>query len=102
MGQPVPSPSEDWLSDDEEPDAGDEAMMADDEESIDSDSDGEPDTPAFNAFQWANEPVHEWSIAADLGPKWIVNDTYELPPLPSWDPSAEVSDFKLDAEPVAR
>ncbi|KAB5587536.1 hypothetical protein CTheo_9025 [Ceratobasidium theobromae] len=64
MGQPVPSPSEDWLSDDEEPDVGDEAMMADDEES------------------------------------WVVNDTYKLPPLPARDPSAEVSDFELDAEPA--
>ncbi|KAB5587412.1 hypothetical protein CTheo_9150 [Ceratobasidium theobromae] len=115
MGQPVPSPSEDWLSDDgkqltglsqlyanihwtaEEPDAGDEAMMADDKESISSE---EPDTPAFNAFRWANEPVHEWSVAADLGPEWVVNDTYELPPLPSRDPLAKVSDFELDAELV--
>ncbi|KAB5587387.1 hypothetical protein CTheo_9177 [Ceratobasidium theobromae] len=97
MGQPVPSPLEDWLSDDEEPDAGDEAMMADDEGSVSSE---EPDTPAFNAFRWANEPVHEWSVTANLGLEWVVNDTYELPPLPSRDPLAEVSDFELDAEPV--
>ncbi|KAB5587438.1 hypothetical protein CTheo_9124 [Ceratobasidium theobromae] len=97
MGQPVPSPLEDWLSDNEEPDTGDKAMMADDEGSVSSE---EPDTPAFNAFRWANEPVHEWSVAADLGPEWVVNDTYELPPLPSRDPSAEVSDFELDAEPA--
>ncbi|KAB5587517.1 hypothetical protein CTheo_9044 [Ceratobasidium theobromae] len=94
---PVLAPSEDWILDDKEPDAGDEAMMADDKESISSE---EPDTPAFNAFRWANEPVHEWSVAADLGPEWVVNDTFELPPLPSRDPSAKVSDFELDAEPV--
>ncbi|KAB5587405.1 hypothetical protein CTheo_9157 [Ceratobasidium theobromae] len=95
MGQPVLASSEDWLSEDEEPDVGDEAMMADDEESVSSE---EPDTPAFDAFQWANEPVHEWSVAANLGPEWVVNDTYKLAPLPSQDPSAEVSDFELNAE----
>ncbi|KAB5587643.1 hypothetical protein CTheo_8918 [Ceratobasidium theobromae] len=52
------------------PDVGNEAMMADDEESVSS-------------------------------PEWVVNDTYKLPPLLSQDPSAEVSDFELDAEPAA-
>ncbi|KAB5588098.1 hypothetical protein CTheo_8462 [Ceratobasidium theobromae] len=39
--------------------------------------------------------------AATVGKsRQVVNDTYKLPPLPSQDPSTEVSDFELDAEPV--